>query len=180
MGGQAKGRKLYGPSGRKFRPTTGIVKEFIYSYLQTMVKDAVILDLFSGSGALGIEAISRGASKVIFIERSLYSLKIIERNLNLCRFSGNAAVLKGNVFSQLRRLGKKGGQYDLILADPPFNDYLRQKIVTAIDAYNLITNDGLLLVEHLRGDSDDMGHSLNMIKQRRFGNRIVSIYRKEV
>ncbi|MFO7889033.1 MAG: 16S rRNA (guanine(966)-N(2))-methyltransferase RsmD [bacterium] len=176
IGGQAKRRKLYGPSGQKFRPATGIVKEFIFSYLQLKIMNASVLDLFAGSGSLGIEALSRGASFVHFIDRSEYSVNIIKKNLVLCNFTHKSSIIKDNVFTQLPRLSRKGISFNFILADPPFKDNLREKIVRYIDEYNLLKNYGLLFVKHSKGDSDTRKQGLRMIKQRNFGINVISIY----
>jgi len=176
IGGQAKGRKLYGPSGHTFRPTTGIVKEFIFSYLQFKIKNAIVLDLFAGSGALGIEALSRGAFRVNFIDRSQYSIKIIKKNITLCNFTQNGLIIKGNVFTQLMRLGGKEYNYDIIFADPPFKHNLREKIVTYVDTYKLLNDDGILMLKHQKGDSDKGSHTIKMIKQRTFGINVISVY----
>ena len=176
IGGQAKGRKLYGPSGHTFRPTTGIVKEFIFSYLQFIIKDAVVLDLFAGSGSLGIEALSRGASRVNFIDKSQYSINIIKKNLKLCNFSQKGFIIRGNVFTQLSKLDKKGNNFDIIFADPPFKHNLREKIVDYIDTYKLLNDNGLLMLKHKKGDIDKSNHSIKMIKQKNFGINVISIY----
>ncbi len=176
IGGQAKGRKLYGPSGHKFRPTTGIVKEFIFSYLQYKIENAVVLDLFAGSGALGIEALSRGAFRANFIDRSQYSINIIKKNIQLCNFSRKGLIIKGNVFTQLIRLGEKRYDFDIIFADPPFKHNLREKIVNYIDRYKLLKDNGLLILKHGKKDNDKDSHTIKMIKQRTFGINVISIY----
>lgn len=176
IGGQAKRRKLYGPSGHKFRPTTGIVKEFIFSYLQLKIKNTDVLDLFAGSGSLGIEALSRGARCVYFIDRSEYSVNIIKKNLALCNFTSKSLIIKADVFSQIPRLGKEHSKFDLILADPPFKDNLREKIVRFIDTYSLLNSHGLLFVKHKKGDVDKKKQGIRMIKQRTFGVNEISIY----
>lgn len=176
IGGQAKKRKLYGPSGHTFRPTTGIVKEFIFSYLQQDINNARVLDLFAGSGSLGIEALSRGANFVHFIDRSKYSVNLIKKNLALCNFTSKSLIIKTNVFSQIPRLGKEQCKFDLIFADPPFKDNLREKIVRFIDRYRLLNNQGLLFVKHKKGDVDKRKQGIGMLKQRNFGINVISIY----
>lgn len=176
IGGRAKGRKLYGPSGQKFRPATGIVKEFIFSYLQFQIRNAVVLDLFAGSGAVGIEALSRGAFFVYFIDRSKYSINIIEKNLELCHFTQQGMIIPGNVFSQLPRLGKQGLEFDLIWADPPLHHNLREKIINYVDNYGLLKPSGVLIVKHLKTDSDNGKHSITIVKQKNFGINVISVY----
>ena len=99
MGGSARGRKLSGPVGFRFRPTTGRVKEFIFSCVGEEVEGARILDLFSGTGSLGIEALSRGAKEVVFVERSASSLKLLRRNLERCGYSSSSIPSLGAIRS---------------------------------------------------------------------------------
>ena len=176
IGGQVKGRKLFGPAGQRFRPVTGIVKEFIFSYLQFQIKNAVVLDLFAGSGAVGIEALSRGAFFVYFIDRSKYSINILKKNLEICNFTQKGSIIQGNVFSQLPRLGEKGHTFDLIFADPPLHHNLRAKIVTYVDTYGLLKNKGVLIVKHKKMDYDESKHTIEMVKQKNFGINVLSVY----
>ncbi|RKY52346.1 MAG: 16S rRNA (guanine(966)-N(2))-methyltransferase RsmD [Candidatus Neomarinimicrobiota bacterium] len=176
VSGIARGRKLFGPSGLRFRPTTGRVKEFMFSYLGEIVKGARILDLFSGTGSLGIEALSRGAEEVVFVEKSSKSLEILKRNLTLCGFVDRAVVLHGDVFHVLRRMGEKGERFDFILADPPFRGTLRDKIVKIVAESRILKPEGLLLIEHEVHDSDSETHGMELLKQRRFGSCVVSVY----
>ncbi len=176
MGGSARGRKLLGPVGFKFRPATGRVKEFICNYLNQKVVGAKVLDLFSGSGSLGIEALSRGASEVVFTERSAHNVRMIEKNVNHCGFTDNVRVLKGNVFSLFKTLVKMGDVFDIILADPPFKGNYRQRIVQGVDENHLLRDGGVLIVEHESHDPDPGEHNMRLVKQRRFGHCIVSIY----
>jgi 16S rRNA (guanine(966)-N(2))-methyltransferase RsmD len=177
LGGSARGRRLLGPVGYKFRPTTGRVKEFIFSYLGSRVTGARILDLFSGTGSLGIEALSRGADEAFFIERSAPTVKILKKNVGICGFSEQANVMRGDVFILLNKLGKDSEKFDLVLADPPFKGFFREEIVKTVEENRLLKDDGLLLVEHERHDPDDGGHGKEIVKQRRFGHCVVSVYR---
>jgi 16S rRNA (guanine(966)-N(2))-methyltransferase RsmD len=177
MGGSARGRKLKGPAGLNFRPTTGRVKEFIFSYLGRDVETARILDLFSGTGSLGIEAISRGANESIFVEQSLQCIKILSRNLEICNFKEKSKIIKGDVFSQLRKMGRSGEMFDYIMADPPFKKFLKTCIVKTVEKNQLLGSNGLLIIEHEFHDNDLSDSILELIKQRRFGNCVISIYK---
>lgn len=176
MAGSVRGRKLRGPIGLNFRPTTGRVKEFIFSYLGEELEGSKVLDLFSGTGSLGIEALSRGAKEIVFVDRSYQSLKILRKNLETCDFLEKARIMRINVFSLLRKMAQSGETFDFILADPPFRRSLRGQIVRAVDENNLLKPKGLLVVEHDSHDEDLGGHRLELMKQRRFGHCVVSIY----
>ena len=176
QGGSAKGRKLHSPSGYRFRPTTGRVKEFIFNTIGNEVKDAKILDLFSGTGALGIEALSRGADKIVFIERSAENLVLLKKNLERCEFSKNARVFKGDVFVLLGNIQQKCGVFDFILADPPFKALYRARIIKGVQSHHLLKSDGLLIIEHDIRDTDSGKHRMTFLKQRRFGHCAISLY----
>lgn len=176
VGGSVRGRKLVGPAGHRFRPTTGRVKEFIFNYLGESVVGSSILDLFSGTGSLGIEALSRGASKVVFTELAPSNVNMIKKNLRLCDFTEDAKILKGDVFRLMRKMSTEDERFDIILADPPFKGSLRERIVKGVDQSGILESDGVLIVEHESHDSDASRCGIHLIKQRRFGQCVVSIY----
>lgn len=177
IAGEARGRKLKGPKGLQFRPTTGRVKEFIFSYLDGLVSDANILDLFSGTGSLGIEALSRGARHVTFIEQSKAHLRILKENITLCQYESRSRIVQGDVFSNIRYFGQSEEQFDLILADPPFKQNLREKILQAVDQARILSSQGLLIIEHEQHDTSGTSQRLRQIKERKFGHCLISIYR---
>jgi 16S rRNA (guanine966-N2)-methyltransferase len=176
LGGVIRGRKLRGPKGLQFRPTTGRVKEFIFSFLGNEMEGVGILDLFAGSGALGIEALSRGAEKVIFVEQSFQNVNLIQANLKLCHFSDRTKVIRGDVFREIKRFGQKGEKFDLILADPPFLENERDRIVSSVDHSQILNDEGFLIIEHISGDPDFEKHHMKLLKQRHFGHCMISIY----
>ena len=135
-----------------------------------------MLDLFAGSGALGIEALSRGAKEILFIERSHQNLDLLRSNLKLCELSEQATWICGDVFREIKILGHQTRKFDLILADPPFQQNYRTQIVNAVKTNGLLKPDGLLIIEHLFNDPDSNQHPLSLIKQRQFGHCMISIY----
>ena len=176
VGGSARGRKLLGPDGLQFRPTTGRVKEFVFSFLGEEIVGTRILDLFACTGSLGIEALSRGAREAVFVERSLKNVRLITNNLERSGFWEKARILKGDVFSLLPKLAREDETFDFLLADPPFKESLRGPILNTVDENDLLKPKGLLIIEHEFHDTDPGGHGMNLIKKRRFGHCIVSIY----
>jgi len=175
-GGEARGRRLKGPRGLDFRPTTGRVKEFIFSIIGPDIRNAVVLDLFSGSGSLGIEALSRGADHVTFIEQLKSHIQILEENLSTCRFQDRSRVIKGEVFRTLDYLGRQEIQFDFILADPPFKMAMRSRIVESVGKNHLLSQGGELIIEHQFNDADSDPKKVKMIRQRKFGHCMVSVY----
>lgn len=176
VGGQARGRKLVGPRDNAFRPTTGRVKETIFSFLRDEVDGALFLDLFAGTGSLGIEALSRGAKRVVFVEAHASRIRLIRRNLEIVGFSSMARVVKEDVFAFLGTQGEREESYDLIIADPPFKACLRNPILHAVEMNGVLRPGGLLVIEHERHDEETRSQRMRIIKQRRFGHCVVSIY----
>jgi len=176
IAGNAKGRKLFGPKGRTFRPTTGRVKEFLFSYLGETIRDGKFLDLFSGSGSVGLEALSRGSSSVVFVEQSSKNCAILKRNVELCGFTEQIRMVKGDVFTVLKKRVFNSGEFSIIIADPPFKMNYRERIVHAVEKSRILLKDGYLIIEHEAKDEDSGNHGMTLIKQRRFGHCAVSVY----
>ncbi|MCK7516702.1 MAG: RsmD family RNA methyltransferase [Ignavibacteriales bacterium] len=131
-GGSLRGRKLAGPKGLEFRPTTARIKEFIFFVYRERIPESRFLDLFAGTGSLGLEALSRGAREGVFVDRFPRSLHILGRNIDACGFNRQASVMNEDVFSALDRMGRRGEVFDLIFADPPFRESLRARIVASV------------------------------------------------
>jgi 16S rRNA (guanine966-N2)-methyltransferase len=121
LGGKLKARSLKTPSGDQTRPTTSLVRKSIFDRVQMMIDNALFLDLFAGSGAMGIEALSRGAQKAFFVESHRRSVSCIEQNLSYLGIQSHAEVLQMDVFKALIYLQKKDYLFDLVYADPPYN-----------------------------------------------------------
>jgi 16S rRNA (guanine(966)-N(2))-methyltransferase RsmD len=178
LGGSLRGKKLYGPKGLEFRPTTGRVKEFIFFLIRETIPGSSFLDLFAGTGSLGLEALSRGAREGRFIEKSSRSVIILRKNIEACGFSRQADILAEDVFAAMNRLGRRKEMFDFIFADPPFKDSLRSRIVDAADQNQLLNPAGVLILEHDIRDPDAKGYRLQMFRQKRFGDCMVSFYNK--
>lgn len=179
IGGKVRGRKLHSPKEFNFRPTTGKVKEFLFSILAQQIGGAYILDLFSGTGSLGIEALSRGAEKVTFIERSRKNIQLIKKNLHVCEFLNHTEMIQGDVFAQLKILANHERGFDFIIADPPFQRNLRTRIVQSVWKARILKREGLLIIEHESHDNDDGDHQYHLIRQKKFGQSVVSIYQSK-
>jgi 16S rRNA (guanine966-N2)-methyltransferase len=173
LGGSIRGKKLQGPRGLEFRPTMAQVKQFMFTILADRIENARILDLFSGTGSLGIDALSRGASSITFVDSSDEAVRILSRNLQTCGFEAVSRVEKRDVF---RFLERNQEPFDLIFADPPFKEDLRQRIVNGVDQSISLKPEGLLILEHEIHDPDAEGYKMSLIRQKRFGHCMVSIY----
>ena len=176
--GKAKGHLLKVPKGTPTRPATDLVRGAIFSILENITQEWTrVLDLFSGSGALGIEALSRGASWVDFVDREPRCCDIIRQNLEKTRFRDQAHVYCCDVAKAIHFLDK---EYDVILMDPPYSDSSIGELVTRLATSSLVGTDSILVVTHSPRLSLAKAYPpLSLIKERRHGDSLISVYRKE-
>ena len=176
IAGTAKGRQLKGPRGRGLRPTSDLVRGAIFDMLAALGADLTrTLDLYAGTGALGIEALSRGAESCDFVERDSRSCKLIRDNLVHTGLAERAAVHCFPVDKVLTRLQ---GEYSLILADPPYEDEKADTVLQDIAASSLVASAAVIVVEHSqRRPLPSVLGNCEMINSRRHGDTCISIYR---
>jgi len=150
IAGIAKGHKLSVPPGQHIRPTADRAKEALFSVLGRRVLESKVLDLFAGSGALGIEALSRGAISCVFVDNSRKSIQAISKNLEKTKFQAEAEIIQGYVVSVLEQLVNRGEQFDLIFLDPPYKIKLTdlKMILERLSREGLINRDGIVVIEH--------------------------------
>jgi len=173
IAGRCRGIALRGGHGPQFRPTAQIVKGSVFDTLYGTVQDAVVLDLFAGSGSMGIEALSRGASRTVFVEQDQKILKALRTNLDRCRSADQAEVVRGDAMKYLERLIRSKDTFDIIFADPPYASKLSQRIAGTISSAGRKVC-GLLITES--GEEYDIpsGGSLEKKRTRKFGQTIVT------
>ena len=156
IAGQAKGTRLTGLKGSRVRPTLDRVRESLFNILGQDFSGEFFLDWFGGSGAVGIEALSRGAEKVVWVENNRQAQKLIYSNLEKCRFwngegeskSANWVLLKMDALQALSVLGERSFQFDIIYMDPPFADDLYEEYITTLSKSQLLKVSSLVVVEH--------------------------------
>ncbi len=144
--GTARGRKLQEPKDASVRPTTDMVKEAIFSIVQFDVPGRRVLDLFAGTGQLGIEALSRGARECVFVDNSRASLALVRKNLELCHMT--AQVVQADALEYLARCGR----FDLVFIDPPYHAKLYGDILSAVFLFDILNEGGIIIVESMRGE----------------------------
>ena len=142
ISGTAKGRKLEAPRGLNTRPTTDMVKEAIFSSIQFSVPGAKILDLFSGSGRMGIECLSRGAVSGVFVDSDLKSIDVIKRNLKNCSLFEKSRVVNMQAESFLAACKD---EFDIVFLDPPYNKGILDKIIEKV--YQNLSEGGIIMAE---------------------------------
>ena len=144
ISGIARGTKLYTLDGNNTRPTLDRIKEPLFSIIQNNIKDAIVLDLFSGSGALGLEALSRGAKKAILCDKSYEAMDVIKRNIDKTHFEEKTEVFYGDYKKCLDKLNEK---IDLIFIDPPYKLNIAVKAVDIILKKDLLAKDVIIVLE---------------------------------
>ena len=148
IGGTLKRRKLFFPRTSLTRPVTDRAKETIFNVLATFTESASVLDLFAGSGSLGIEALSRGASEVFFVDSAKASCLCIERNLKALGLESVSTVLAIPVLGALERFEKRGQRFNLTFLDPPHNKGLIKKVLHQLDHSDIVPPFGNIVVGH--------------------------------
>jgi len=177
-GGKVKGYRLRVPRGSLVRPTTDMVRQALFSILERVANDwSQVLDLYAGSGALGIEALSRGAEWVDFVEREPHCCVVIKENLKKTGFSDKAHVYCCTVMKALTFLENK---YDIILMDAPYSDQSSVNLLRQLAISSIINTDSLVAVSHShRLPLSDSYDGLCLIWEQRYGDTRISIYCKE-
>ena len=145
IAGIARGMKLKTPEGMDTRPTQDRIKETLFNMLQSYLADCVFVDMFSGSGGIGIEAISRGARKAYFVENAKDALACIESNLITTKLKDSAVVLKTDAVSSLHHIFEK--EVDIIFMDPPYNMGHEKKVLGCLKDMKFVTEDTMIIVE---------------------------------
>jgi 16S rRNA (guanine(966)-N(2))-methyltransferase RsmD len=164
--GTARGRKLITLEGTEVRPTTDKVKEAIFSIIQFEIPGAVCLDLFAGSGQLGIEALSRGANHCFFVDRSSAAKAVVDKNIAACGFENTATVKRGDALPFLQTTASK---FDIVFLDPPYHTDLLNKCLSVLS--EKMNPRGIVIAEHGHNfiPADIYGDSLRLLKSYRYG-----------
>lgn len=182
IAGTAKRLQLKTLEGLDTRPTTDRIKETLFNMIDPWIADCDFLDLFAGSGGIGIEALSRGAREAAFVEKNPKAMAIIKENLKHTRFEMNALTYQMDVCAALVRLdGRK--QFDYIFMDPPYNCLLERKVLEEVSRMNLLKENGMIIVEaSLQTEFDyldDFGYTL--VKEKKYKtNKHVFIEKSDI
>ncbi len=181
ISGTSKGRKLVTPKKYSLRPTSDRVKESLFNILASEIQGKVVLDLFAGTGNLGIEALSRGARKVIFVEKGRQALRLIQTNLNQFGLEDRSEILPKDVNRAIGILKQRGECFDLILMDPPYEKGLIQRTLMKLNSHQIYHRDSILVIEHNR--REPLPHILdgwNLLRQQKIGDTLLSFLTLQV
>lgn len=174
ISGKYKGRKIEGFDIEGTRPTMDRVKESLFATIQNYVKESVVLDLFSGSGNLGIETLSEGASYAYLVDKNIKCIKTINKNINNIGIE-NVKVLNMDYKLALKQINKK---LDLIFLDPPYKTSLIEDSLKLIDEYDLLSDDGLIVCESDDVDKIIYSNKYESIKEKRYGDKYIVLLKK--
>ena len=169
-GGDARGRRLRAP--RNIRPTQGMVKEAIFNLVASRIDGARVVDLFAGSGALGIEALSRGAAHVTFVDREPRGLAILRQNLEVLGFKERARVVRADAARWLEGSPAEMREADLVLMDPPYGDPVLDRALRALDTGGATAT---VVAEYSRRQSLPALGRLKVERERRYGDTMVAV-----
>ncbi len=160
--------------GRGIRPTSDRVKESLFNILGD-IEDKVVLDLFAGTGNLGLEALSRGASRVLFVDMRRQALSLIERNLSQCGMQDRAEILPTDALRAVGILSRRRAVFDLILMDPPYEKGLVQRMLSKIGNLGICHSESVLVIEHDRREPlPQRVYGWSLIRERQIGDTLIS------
>ena len=150
IAGQHKGRRLKSLKGQHLRPTSDRVREALFSIISPRLSGSNFLDLYAGTGAVGIEALSRGAQKVIFVESHKDSLHILKENVQLCGVQDQSIIIEQTTGAWLKRWDEQNihNTFNIIFADPPYDDSLEDALFSHVSINRILDPEGLLVIEH--------------------------------
>ncbi|GMQ56910.1 16S rRNA (guanine(966)-N(2))-methyltransferase RsmD [Vallitalea sediminicola] len=170
ISGKARRINLITPIGLDVRPTTDRTKETLFNIINVDVYDSEFLDLFSGSGAIGIEALSRGAKRTVFVEKSIDSLKCIQENLDNTKLSDMALIYRIDVLKALDKIYVNKDKFDIIFMDPPYDQGWESKVISLIEQNDLLDKDGMIICESSIGTAFDFidGTKYHIINEKLF------------
>ena len=169
ISGSAKRIQLKTVEGLDTRPTTDRIKETLFNMISECLTGSSFLDLFSGSGAIGIEALSRGASQAVFVEQNLRAVQCIRENLENTKLEASAEIYATDVFRALTHM-EDMKTFDYIFMDPPYNQFLEKRVLEYLAGSKLLSDDGLVIVEASLGTDFSFVHQLDfvIVKEKRY------------
>lgn len=177
ISGFLKGRNIKGYDIDGTRPTMDRVKESMFATIQNNLKDSVCLDLFCGSGNLGIEAISNGSKLCYFIDNNIKAIKVVEENIKNLDIRKNVKILNYDYKKSLKYFNENNIKFDLIFVDPPYDYHVIEKVIRYVDEYDLLNDNGLLILEFENEKLEEEYGKLKLIKSKKYSWKYVYIYK---
>lgn len=179
--GSAKGFKLKAPKGLAVRPTGDRVKESLFNILSGKIAGAAVLDLFAGTGNLGLEALSRGANSAIFVDNAVASLNIVKENAQHIRLHEKCQFWKMDVLKSIDRCNEDAKEFDLIFCDPPYNKGYLSAVVQRLEEKPILCSGGILVFEHSRHETlNFMPQKFKIVRSELYGETAVTLFQYDV
>lgn len=175
-GGSARGRTISTVGGHRLRPTASHVRAALFNHLGDAIRGARVLDLFAGSGALGLEALSRGAAEAVFVEKHPPSVRLLRAILAREGWLDRSRVVLGDVEREVARLGREGARFDLVLLDPPYDTALADRALEALRRAEIVPAGGTVVVEQRSGRDLQVPPGFRRVWNRRHGDSELLVF----
>lgn len=177
VSGKNKGMRLYAPKDMSVRPTSDKIKEAIFSMIGYIDDEAKVLDIFAGTGGMGIEFLARGAAKCVFVDNSGKSLSFVKKNIELCRFKDKAEIINTDYAKAVKSFGERKEKFDYIFADPPYHLLCCKEIVKLVTECGILAEGGMLIIESDKSEKVFESTDTGMLKYKEkiYGRTRVSI-----
>ena len=180
ISGYLKGRKLEGYMVETTRPTMDRVKESMFASIQNDIEESVVLDLFCGTGSLGIEAISMGASSCYFVDNNKNIIKYLNKNIDSLNIKDKSVIIEKDYKDALLYFKNNNIKFNIILVDAPYKMEVMEEVINLVKKYNLLLDNGLLVLEYSFDKLEDKYNDLNLIRYKKYSDKYVKIYRKVI
>jgi 16S rRNA (guanine966-N2)-methyltransferase len=178
--GAQRGRRIQSPKGLGTRPTSDLLRQAIFNVVGERIRGARVLDLYAGTGALGLEALSRGAAEATFVERGRSALASLRANLATLGVSAHSRVVADDALSALERLARAGDRFDCVFLDPPYAGESSARCVETLAPGGILSDNALLVVQAFhRTELPERTGTLRRAWQRRYGETRITMYRKD-
>jgi 16S rRNA (guanine(966)-N(2))-methyltransferase RsmD len=179
IAGTAKKTQLKSPKGMDTRPTTDRVKEAVFNILAPIVVDSTFLDLFSGTGGMAIEALSRGARQAVLVEKNAKTAAVISENLKLTKLSASAELIVKDIYAAIKMLAEQQRKFDIIYIDPPYFKDHYQQVLSEISQCRLLNVHGIVIAESSKQVAlADQIETLSIIRRQKYGDTIINFYQQ--
>lgn len=176
ISGRYRGRRLKGPAAEGLRPTSDRVKESVFNIIVDRLADARVLDLFAGTGNLGLEALSRGAASAVFVDSSPRSLRVLRDNLRIADDPSSIRVVSGDAFRAVETLARRADRFDVAFVDPPYHLGMADRALEALAGWNLINPGGVIVVECAANEPPPGEHGFRLYRKAEYGDTVVYFY----
>lgn len=180
ISGYLKGKKLEGYNIPTTRPTMDRVKESMFASIQNNTNNAIVLDLFCGSGSLGIEAISMGTSKCYFVDNNKDIISYLNKNINNLGIKNKCTVIDKDYREALLYFKNNNIKFNIILVDAPYKMEVMEEVINLVSKYGLLLGDGLLILEYSFDKLKDNYDTFKLVKSKKYGDKYVNIYKKVI